>query len=74
MQLDILTLMSDNIRYFNSTIRDIQDELQEVTIFFSFPLMSGITLETLKTAMSPEYILSEIDFSAMSIDFKRVLK
>ena len=72
--LQLFSELADKIRYYYVTVKEIQQDANNIQIYLKTNLITRSQLKKLNKALSPEYIMSDIDFSSKEITFERVSK
>ena len=72
--LELFSQLADKIRYYYVTVQEIQHDADNIQIYLKTNLITRSQLKKLNKALSPEYIMSDIDFSSKEITFERVSK
>ena len=72
--LELFSQLADKIRYYYVTVQEIQQNVDNIQIYLKTDLITRSQLKKLNKALSPEYIMSDIDFSSKEITFERVSK
>ena len=61
--LQLFSELADKIRYYYVTVQEIQRDADNIQIYLKTNLITRSQLKKLNKALSPEYIMSDIDFS-----------
>ena len=72
--LELFSQLADKIRYYQVTVQEIHQDADNIQIYLKTNLITRSQLKKLNKALSPEYIMSDIDFSSKEITFERVSK
>ena len=72
--LELFSQLADKIRYYYVTVQEILQDADNIQIYLKTNIITRSQLKKLNKALSPEYIMSDIDFSSKEITFEKVSK